>query len=103
MCRLGLPAALRHLTQLTSLICSSDSALPELSSVLPLTLLRQLNWMEQRQVGVLPVDLQQLLARLPQLERWWIIASEGMGEASLQARALGSFPAAQCACACACV
>ncbi len=64
--RLG--TALQRLTQLTYLTCSSGSALPELSTVLPLTRLRQLGWVEQRQDGSLQVDLQQLLARLPQLE-----------------------------------
>ncbi len=82
-----LSTALQHLTRLTSLTCDSRRPLPELSAVLPLTQLRQLRWMEERQSGVMQADLQQLLARLPQLERWDFISCRGMGDhASLEVR-----------------
>ncbi|KAI7838717.1 hypothetical protein COHA_007513 [Chlorella ohadii] len=80
-----LSTALQHLTRLTSLTCDSRRALPELSAVLPLAQLRQLRWMEERQSGVMQADLQQLLARLPHLERWDLISCRGMGDhASLE-------------------
>ena len=69
---LGLPVALQQLTQLTYLSCSADKPLPDLSTLLPLTRLRELGWAERRRAGSLQVDVQQLLARLVQLEGWSI-------------------------------
>ncbi len=66
----ALGTALPHLTQLTSLTCETCGTLPDLSAVLPLTRLRQLDWEEERRTGLLVVDLPQLLGRLPQLESW---------------------------------
>ncbi len=79
----GLSTALQHLTQLTSLNCSSRSALPELSAVWPLTRLRQLDWHEAGQSNILEVDLHQLLANLPQLQRWDIFVCR-YGQPSMQ-------------------
>ncbi|KAI7838892.1 hypothetical protein COHA_007357 [Chlorella ohadii] len=67
----GLATALRLLTRLTQLDCYSLELLPPLSILFPLTRLRQLEWTEQRQSGLLEADLQQLV-RLPCLERWRI-------------------------------
>lgn len=94
-----LSTALQHLTRLTSLTCDSRRPLPELSAVLPLTQLRQLRWMEERQSGVMQADLQQLLARLPQLERWDFISCRGMGDhASLEVRRAVSKGGGSCCC-----
>ncbi len=78
----GLPTALQQLTQLTSLACSSYATLPQLSALLPLTQLRQLDWQDRGRASLLQVDLQPLLARLPYLESWDILGilrgQEGM-------------------------
>ncbi len=66
----SLPAALQRPTRLTSLTCESKSPLPELSAVMPLTRLRQLEWKQELRGAPLQVGAQQLLARLPQLESW---------------------------------
>ncbi|KAI7842034.1 hypothetical protein COHA_004235 [Chlorella ohadii] len=75
------PAAaevLQRLTQLTSLYYDCSNALPAVSILLPLTRLRQLEWLERRQAaGVQQVDVQQLLARLPQLHSWCLGMSFG--------------------------
>ena len=60
----GLPAALQQLIQLTELSCTAAGPLPDLSTLFLLTQLRKLDW----EAGSLQVDVQQLLARLPQLE-----------------------------------
>ncbi|PRW39140.1 kinase domain [Chlorella sorokiniana] len=67
----GLPAALRHLSNLTSLGCCSKEQLPGLSAVLALSTLRTLDaWAEERWDGTLQPDVQQMLARLPHLTSW---------------------------------
>ena len=76
---LGLPTALQQLTQLPHLHCATvgyhATRLPHLSAVFPLTRLRKLEWEEHRQEGLLRVDVQQLLAHLPQLEHCAVCGS----------------------------
>lgn len=76
---LGLPTALQQLTQLPHLHCATvgyhATPLPHLSAVFPLTRMRKLEWEEHRQEGLLRVDVQQLLAHLPQLEHCAVCGS----------------------------
>ncbi len=87
----GLATALRLLTRLTQLDCYSLELLPPLSILFPLTRLRQLEWTEQRQSGLLEADLQQLV-RLPCLERWRICSDldTDVPSVSLQVRCMFS-------------
>lgn len=87
----GLPAALRHLSQLTRLSCRSREQLPGLSAVLALSRLRMLGtWEEERWDGMLQPDVHEMLARLQHLESW---AFESLGKeeytGSMQVGGLG--------------
>jgi len=82
-----LPGTVRPLTRLTHFACRTTiEPLPPLSSLFQLTQLCRLEWMEGRQAGMLRLNVQPLLARLPQLGSWRI-GSRRLRRQSLQVRA----------------
>ena len=86
----GLAEALPRLTGLTSLTCFSRGSLPMLSAIYPLTQLRKLTWEDERQDGLLQVQVQQLLAQLPHMEAWDLFSTLSEAEgANLQVRLAG--------------